>query len=105
MKKILFTTSLVLLFSLFSCSEDDDNFATIKVINQTDKMNDFYEGLTSESNFIGQIGANQTETFKINIGLLDETHQYFYAEPINDESGEQFQVKLRSSEESTIIIE
>lgn len=106
MKKFLFTTSIVLLLSLFSCN-NEDNYAKVKVINETNFMNDVYDGFNSNSNYLGKVGANQTETFEINIGDIDSMDRYqIYAEPSEsgNGSGEIYYVNLKSSATVTIVI-
>jgi len=105
MKKLFTITAILLLFAVSSCS-GDDNFAKVKVINETDVIHDFYDGFNSNSNYLGQVGANQIETFEINLGDIVESHGYtLYAEPIEGGSGQQFVVTLNSSETVTLIID
>lgn len=104
MKKLLTITTLLTL--LISCSKDD-NSGTLKVINQTDCINNIFDGLNDNGDLIGTVLENETKNFTIELGDLNSSGIFFFNEPQNCEGvfGEQFQVTINDGETTTIIID
>ncbi|WP_131474395.1 hypothetical protein [Neotamlana nanhaiensis] len=100
-------TNLTVILLFMSCSKDD-NTAKLKIVNQTDCMHNIFEGYDSNSNYIGQVRANQIETIEIGIGEAESYgNQAFYLDPVNcsEKSGELYYVDLHYKETATIIID
>ncbi|MEZ5003296.1 MAG: hypothetical protein R2730_09720 [Chitinophagales bacterium] len=95
---------LGVLFTAVSCSKVEQG--TLQVINQTDCLHNIYLGVNSGGDFLGAVGANQTNSFVIDVANI-VGERFFAADPVNCQGlfEQQFQVAIRDNETSTIIID
>ena len=101
---------LVVAVSILSTSCKDDNKGFLNVINQTSCLHNIYDGLNSNGEFLGSVGANQTSTFTIEMGgAVTFFDKSFASDPVNcNIQGlfeQQYQATIRAGETTTIIID
>ena len=106
MKNILKISILTILLITTSCS-NNDNTGTLKVINQTECIQNIFDGLNSNSNLLGTVIENETKNFTIELGELESSGTFFYSDPQNCDNsiGEQYKVTINANQVTTIVIE
>ena len=104
MRKQLFTI-LTLLF-LFSACSKENNIATLKIINQTECVQNIFKGLDENSEFLGTVLENETKELMFESENVNR--QFFYSDPHQSCSGlfgQQYRVDVNGGESTTIIIQ
>ena len=100
-------TLSILTILLFASCNKDDNTGTLKVINQTECIQNIYDGLDANSNLIDTVLENETKNITINLGEAESSFTYFYSDPQDCEgsSGEQYHITINENQVTTIVIE